>query len=985
MNQKNFLKIAMTLLITLVSISSYTQSAGDIAFIAFNGDGDDEFAFVALVDIPSNTTIWFTDNEWDGDSFNNINEGEVQWTYSSILPAGSVVVIQGNSGTLVSGLGTVSGGGANLGVSNETLYALLSEPSATIMPTPGFLAGISNDETGSGGTLTGTGLTSGTNFIDFADDADGYKYTGARTGEASFSDYLPLIMNTANWQIESSDGTLILPISSTSFTTGATPPGVTLGVVSNNTAETGTTATFTVVLNAQPATSVVLNVSSGDTGEVTLDLATLTFTNGNWDTPQTVTASGVDDAIQDGKIDVTITVSVDDALSDDDYDGISTSTTITNEDDELSALVINEILADPDLTTGDANGDGNVDTSEDEFVELYNSLSTPLDISGYKLSDGASQRHIFPNGTVIPPNGTIVVFGAGNPTGIAGLVQVSSSGLLGLNNGGDTITIVDDSDVLVVTETYGAAGNNQSIAREPDFSGTFVDHSSIASNTLNFSPGKDNTDNSPFVKTWTGATSSDWDTASNWIENSTPSTSDNVIIHSGLATYPTVSSATTVNSVIINAGASLISNNTFTGDVTYNTTLGSENWYLVSSPVAGETYNNAYVAANNLAINGTNNAIATYTTGSDGWSYMATGGGSTFSAGTGYSVRRETGAGSGTISFTGSLNTSDVPVGVVIGGNGGFNLIGNPYTSYLNSASFLTDNSGSLVSETIWVWNQATSNYETKVAGTGFVLAPTQGFFVSANTATNLNIAESYQTATGDTFQKTVKTEVTLNMTDGTNNRFAKMYYLSNVTKGFDNGFDGETFGGIKNKLDIFTHLIADSQGKNYQLQSLPNSDYENMVVPIGIIAEADKEITFTAESLNLPSDLKVFLEDRLTNTFTRLDEVNGKYTITLTEKSDGVGRFYLHTKSSSVLSSSETLLESVRIYKTDATTLRIAGLSQGKTNVKLFTMLGKQVVNTSFTSNGTKEISLPNLAAGIYIVSLETETGKLNKKITLE
>ena len=30
-------------------------------------------------------------------------------------------------------------------------------------------------------------------------------------------------------------------------------------------------------------------MSSGDTGEVTVSPATLTFTNANWDTPQTVT------------------------------------------------------------------------------------------------------------------------------------------------------------------------------------------------------------------------------------------------------------------------------------------------------------------------------------------------------------------------------------------------------------------------------------------------------------------------------------------------------------------------------------------------------------------------------------------------------------------------------------------------------------------------------------------------------------------------
>jgi len=34
-------------------------SAGDIAFVQYNADGSDEFAFVALVEIPANTLIYY--------------------------------------------------------------------------------------------------------------------------------------------------------------------------------------------------------------------------------------------------------------------------------------------------------------------------------------------------------------------------------------------------------------------------------------------------------------------------------------------------------------------------------------------------------------------------------------------------------------------------------------------------------------------------------------------------------------------------------------------------------------------------------------------------------------------------------------------------------------------------------------------------------------------------------------------------------------
>ncbi|MFL3016305.1 MAG: hypothetical protein ACJZ2F_02055 [Acidimicrobiales bacterium] len=43
---------------------------------------------------------------------------------------------------------------------------------------------------------------------------------------------------------------------------------------STSVAETGTTDTFTLVLNAQPAADVVLTVTSSDTGEATVNTAT---------------------------------------------------------------------------------------------------------------------------------------------------------------------------------------------------------------------------------------------------------------------------------------------------------------------------------------------------------------------------------------------------------------------------------------------------------------------------------------------------------------------------------------------------------------------------------------------------------------------------------------------------------------------------------------------------------------------------------------
>lgn len=106
----------------------------------------------------------------------------------------------------------------------------------------------------------------------------------------------------------------------TTFTAGFSV-SETLGDTSVN--ESGTNDTLTVVLREQPASDVVIDVTSGDTGEVTVAPASLTFTSSNWDTPQVVTATGVDDSDVDGSQTTPVVFSVNDAASDDGFDDAS--------------------------------------------------------------------------------------------------------------------------------------------------------------------------------------------------------------------------------------------------------------------------------------------------------------------------------------------------------------------------------------------------------------------------------------------------------------------------------------------------------------------------------------------------------------------------------------------------------------------------------------------------------------------------------------
>ena len=61
------------------------------------------------------------------------------------------------------------------------------------------------------------------------------------------------------------------------------------------TSKGGDSTSFTVVLAKQPTANVTLDLSSGNTAEGTVSPSSLTFTSSDWDVPQTVTVTGVND------------------------------------------------------------------------------------------------------------------------------------------------------------------------------------------------------------------------------------------------------------------------------------------------------------------------------------------------------------------------------------------------------------------------------------------------------------------------------------------------------------------------------------------------------------------------------------------------------------------------------------------------------------------------------------------------------------------
>jgi uncharacterized protein (TIGR03437 family) len=186
-------------------------------------------------------------------------------------------------------------------------------------------------------------------------------------------------------------------------------------------------------------------------------------------------------------------------------------------------LVINEILADvpPDNANtanveGDANRDGIRSSDDDEFVELLNNSDAPLDLSGVVISDSTSNRFTFPAGTTLGAGQAAVVFGGGSPNqndpAFCG-ARIFTTGSLGLNDGGDTVTVKlpsTNGEIVIASQSYGSAAQgatpaptDQSLTRSPDAEvngsgGGFVAHANaLNSAARSFSPGT-RADGTPF-------------------------------------------------------------------------------------------------------------------------------------------------------------------------------------------------------------------------------------------------------------------------------------------------------------------------------------------------------------------------------------------------------------------------------------------------------------------------------------------------------
>ena len=507
-----------------------------------------------------------------------------------------------------------------------------------------------------------------------------------------------------------------------------------------------------------------------------------------------------------------------------------------------------------------------------------------------------------------------------------------------------------------------------------------------------------------------------WTDAGNWSKGIVPTATDNVYIPDDQPNDPelpgTLAGGVAKNLVVepdvvltISSGSSLIVSEKSFGEVSPRFNINDTNWHLLASPSEGMEYISAsgtdWITTYNIddAGTGDNVGVGTYdnTVDADGdWSYLQSTDNTTktFSTGQGYAIKRKSPT-TGQVRFPGTLKTNDftgtISIGNVGTGNENrWNLVGNPYTAYILVSDLITANAANLTDthEMVYVWNNdktGGAGYEA-LSGTDYI-HPAQGFFVNAanSTSDNFSITKAMLSDRNSiTFFKNSVSSIELAVTTEENIATTEINFLKDQTTGLDPSFDIGTFTGAEaSSLNVYTQLVSDNKGISFLRQALPNFDFDTMIVPVGVSTAANSEVTFKANVLNIAKGYNVVLEDRQNKVFTSLTDTNSTYTTTVSEITTD-GRFFLHV-TSSVLSADNEFLNSVSLFTTGNSNVRIVGLQNGNATLQLFNVLGKQVLNTSFKARSTNDISLPALSKGVYIIQLTTASGKLNKKIVLK
>ena len=460
--------------------------------------------------------------------------------------------------------------------------------------------------------------------------------------------------------------------------------------------------------------------------------------------------------------------------------------------------------------------------------------------------------------------------------------------------------------------------------------------------------------------------------------------------------------------------SSLISDGTITGTVNYIRHVNSNNVVngndLISAPVSGQAFN-VFIGNNtNILADGSSDLVLfggfdnnSSTEPFDLWDETDT---TPLVAGKGYRTGITVGAPSNLVTFSGTVNTGLVEIGIDQGSASTLNLVGNPFPSYLDSAKFLSVNDGVLLTsaKVIYGYNDSTDGTSagdyTIIGGflnPGLNIAPGQGFFVASNsdtgnmakftTAGTMAAPDMRLTTGGDDFisgrTSATLTNLKLNLSSTTANFITDIFFSELTTQGLDPSYDISLLGGVAPAFALFTHLVQDDENIPFAAQALGETDYNNVTIPLGVNANQGEQLTFSILGTTVPTTVDVYLDDTVANTSTLLN--SGDYVFTPSVNLSGTGRFFLRFVDSA-LSTSENNFDRLTIFSNKTTkTIVIAGQLLESTIANIYDIQGRLVTSKQLNADLTMQtIAVNSLQSGVYVVQLSDTAHNRTEKVII-
>jgi hypothetical protein len=460
-----------------------------------------------------------------------------------------------------------------------------------------------------------------------------------------------------------------------------------------------------------------------------------------------------------------------------------------------------------------------------------------------------------------------------------------------------------------------------------------------------------------------------------------------------------------------NEFSSLLVSGAASGDIIYNRYVnieGTGKWDLIGAPVSNMAFSSLITDAN-IAANGSFYAVGAYDNTTDTWTNVTAATAGNLALGQGYQMAT---TGGGTLSFAGAIANGDQSVTITnndaanSGAGRRWNLIANPFASYLNGNSNADETNNFLTFNTTAENDVIDDNFEAiygwKADGTGYAIynnastatyiAPGQGFFVAAagsGGAQTITFTKAMQTVTGvDDFvaaRSSASYELVLDMySDAVKVDDTKFYFKEGLTLGLDPGYDA---GAFNQSSGFSSRLVDQDNGIGMGINAMPTDAMSNVIVPLTINQEAGIALEIQIASSTIPEDINVYLEDTVENTFTLL--TNEGFELTAQTTLSGIGRFFIHYTTSTLSTDTVSSTSLLTAYKGKGNAyISVEGLQQFSepANLILYNVLGMKVLSRKIQSPSQKEtLSTVGLKTGVYIVKVQAENIVFTKKLVIE